>query len=107
VWDVLLIVQKLLKCSCCEQNFKQQVITKCMHSELFPLPFVSKQGLTVSFLQGVSGQPDRFSSAKVSCMRDWIRQGGRTDFILAVDMIMSMQSPLSTHSLHLDKSARI
>ena len=24
---------KLLRCSCCEQNFKQQVITRCMHSE--------------------------------------------------------------------------
>ena len=24
--------QKLLRCSCCEQNFKQQVIVKCMHS---------------------------------------------------------------------------
>lgn len=23
---------KLLKCSCCEQNFKQQVIVKCMHT---------------------------------------------------------------------------
>ncbi|KAK4685526.1 E3 ubiquitin-protein ligase BRE1, partial [Tremellales sp. Uapishka_1] len=23
---------KLLRCSCCEQNFKQQVITKCMHT---------------------------------------------------------------------------
>lgn len=30
-------VQKLLKCSCCEQNFKQQVITKCMHSEYIDL----------------------------------------------------------------------
>lgn len=29
-----LIPQKILRCSCCEQNFKQQVIVKCMHSEL-------------------------------------------------------------------------
>lgn len=31
--DKAKINQKLIRCSCCEQNFKQQVIVKCMHSK--------------------------------------------------------------------------